>query len=100
MTIIKTKRDDFLIGNVDMMGEKIRIHEPFEIFRTEEGVSIRPHDFEMIGGFIPYIDIKNDEYIYTVQPSKTFEEFYEKTKEDIRKELINKNQQTETPEGD
>ena len=76
ITIVKTNKDKFLIGNGGNIKEKFRLKHPFELEKTSEGIKLTPYDIEMIDTIIPYIDYFADEIEYSVKPQKGLEEFY------------------------
>ncbi len=85
--IIKTN-DKFLIGSVTKSNNVIRMKIPFEITESKEGIKISPLDVRMIQVPIPYIEIK--EYEYMVKAGKSLSEFYKESSEKFIDETIDK----------
>ena len=86
LKVQKTKKETFLIGEVGVIKDKIRIKEPFELVVTEEGLMANPYDLKYIDKLIPYIDYFQDEIEYNVQAPEGLTEFYNNALEKFKEE--------------
>lgn len=72
--IVKNKDGKLLIGSEHAIKEGIRLNVPFEIKKTEEGITLTPYDVEFIDTYIPFINFFDFEYI--VEPEIALANFY------------------------
>ncbi len=76
INIIKTKQGKFLVGEGGKIDKVFRIKKPFEMVKTEAGISITPYDVNIIDTFIPFIDFTDEQYEYIIKAEVGISNFY------------------------
>jgi len=74
--ITRTITNTYIIGKTTHSGNITTIEKPYELIMGMDGISLIPMDKHIIGHELEYVTIKNDDTLYSVEPSSEVRNTY------------------------